>query len=180
MYEGDLDHILGMVHIKDLLRLIMEGVRLTRSALRHVPYVPETSKLDSVLAGMRRRRTHLVVVMDEYGGTAGLITIDDILEEVVGDIKAGMPGHENVYRDSKGRIHVPGTLRLEELGDYMGAHLEHEDVYTVSGLILMLLDRQPKVGNVAVHDGLKFEVTAVRGHGVEECIVSPLPPEDEG
>ncbi len=174
VFEGDLDHILGMVHIKDILRLILEDLSLTKENLRHVPYVPETSRLDSVLAGMRRRRTHLVVVMDEYGGTAGVITIEDLFEEVVGDIEGGAPGHDRIYQDAQGRTRVPGTMRLEELGDYLGLALEHEDVYTVSGLVLMLLNRQPRIGNTVTFAGLRFEVAAVRGHGVEECIVSVL------
>ncbi len=177
VFEGDLDHILGLVHIKDLLRLIMEDRPITRNDLRHVPYVPETSRLDSVLAGMRRRRTHMAVVMDEYGGTAGLITIEDLFEEVVGDIQEGVPGHDRIYQDGQGRIYVAGTMRLEEVGEHLGIPLEHEDVYTVSGLILMLLDRQPRLGNTVTLGRVKFEVTAVRGHGVAECIVTVLPEE---
>ncbi len=179
VFESDLDHILGMVHIKDVLRLILEDLPLSRDNLRHVPYVPETSRLDSVLAGMRRRRTHLAVVMDEYGGTAGLITIEDLFEEVVGDLQNGAPGHDHIYQDEQGRIHVPGTMRLEEVGEYLGMVLEHEEVYTVSGLVLMLLNRQPRLGNVVTFGRLQFEVTSVRGHGVAECIVSVLGEEDE-
>lgn len=176
VYEGDLDNILGMVHIKDLLRLMLDGRHLSEKDLRRVPYVPETSNLDVVLAAMRRRRTHLAIVMDEYGGTAGLITIEDLFEEVVGDINEGVTEQPEMYWDSSGNLHVMGTVRIDEVGEALGIPLEHEEVYTVSGLVLMLLDRQPRVGNQVVYGNVKFEVTSVRGHGVEECIVTPLSP----
>lgn len=182
VYEGDMDHILGVLHIKDLLRLLLEGLPLSRDHLRTVPYVPETSKLDGVLAAMRRRRTHMAVVMDEFGGTAGLITIEDLFDEVVGDIDQGVEEGPEIVAEEDGRFRVPGTLRLDELGEHLGITLEHEEVYTVSGLVLMLLDRQPHVGNVVTYGPVHFEVTAVRGHGVDECRVTLLSPlkEDEG
>lgn len=176
VYEADLDHILGMVHIKDLLRLMLHGRHLSRNDLRPVPYVPETSKLDAVLAAMRRRRTHLAVVMDEYGGTAGLITIENLFEEVVGDINVGVAELAEMYEDGEGRLHVLGTVRIDEVGEWLEIPLEHEEVYTVSGLVLMLLDRQPRVGDQVVYGNVRFEVASVRGHGVEECIVIPLEP----
>jgi CBS domain containing-hemolysin-like protein len=179
VFEGDLDHILGVVHIKDLLRLLLDGQTLTRDNLRRVPYVPQTSSLEVVLAAMHRRRTHMAVVMDEYGGTAGIITIEDLFEEVVGEIDEGVPGIPESYRDSLGRMHVAGTLRLDEVGEQLGISLEHEEVFTVSGLILMLLERQPRVGDSVVYDSVQFEVTTVKGHGVGESIVTLLPSEEQ-
>jgi CBS domain containing-hemolysin-like protein len=180
VYEGDLDHIVGAMHIKDILRLILDKRSPVRDDLREIPYVPETVKLEGVLAAMRRKRTHLAVVMDEFGGTAGLLTIEDLFEEVVGDIEEDVTAPAEAYSDPKGRLNVSGTLRLEEVGDLVGRTFQHEEVITVSGLVLTLLGRRPRVGDVVVYDNIRFEITDVRGRGVDRCVVTVLPDENSG
>jgi CBS domain containing-hemolysin-like protein len=170
IYEKDLDHIVGSVHIKDLLRLLLSDERIDPSQARTLPVVPETAPLDDVLAVMRRERTQMAVVIDEHGGTAGVVTLEDLFEEVVGDIEEG-PGTSEVYRDSHGRLRVPGTMRIDEVGQEFDLELEHEEVDSVSGLVLMLLGRPPVVGDAVKFERLLFQVTAVKGHGVEECAV---------
>ena len=170
VYERDLDHIVGSVHIKDLLRLLLSNEPIDASQARALPVVPETAPLDDVLAVMRRERTQMAVVIDEHGGTAGVVTLEDLFEEVVGDIEEG-PGAGEVYRDRQGRLRVPGTMRIDEVGQEFDLELEHEDVDSVSGLVLMLLGRPPVVGDIVRFQRLQFEVTAVKGHGVEECAV---------
>ncbi|HXW06099.1 MAG TPA: hemolysin family protein [Vicinamibacterales bacterium] len=169
--ERDLDHILGMIHIKDLLRVLLNGDTIGAQHARPLPLLPETAPLDAVLATMRRERTQMVVVLDEHGGTAGIVTLEDLFEEVVGDIDEGPGGPAPLYRDRQGRLRVPGTLRLDELGQEFDLDLEHEDVDSVSGLILTLLGRPPKVGDTVRYARLQLEVTAVKGHGVEEAAV---------
>lgn len=172
IYEGDLDHIIGMVHIKDLLGLLLRNEAIGRTHARPLPLVPVAAALDSVLSSMRRERTQMVIVLDEHGGTAGVVTLEDLFEEVVGDIEEGPAGTPDVYRDEESRLRVPGTMRLDELGPEFELELEHEDVDSVSGLIMTLLGRPPDVGDTVRYDGLQFTVTAVKGHGVEECAVS--------
>ena len=123
---------------------------------------------------MRRDRTQMAVVIDEHGGTAGFVTLEDLFEEVVGDIEEGRGAGPQVYRDPEGRLHVPGTMRIDEVGQEFDLDLEHEEVDSVSGLVLMLLGRPPVVGDVVRYDRLQFEVTAVKGHGVEESVVSMM------
>ena len=171
VYHRDLDHILGMIHIKDLLRVLLNGEAIGAAHARPVPLVPETAELDSVLATMRRERTQMVIVIDEHGGTAGIVTLQDLFEEVVGEIEEGPAGAPQTYRDALGRLRVKGTMRIDELGQEFDLELEHEDVDSVSGLILTLLGRPPRVGDAARYERLQFEVTAVKGHGVEECAV---------
>jgi CBS domain containing-hemolysin-like protein len=171
VYERDLDHIIGMVHIKDLLRVLLREEAITRAHARPLPLVPETAELDSVLSTMRRERTQMVIVIDEHGGTAGAVTLQDLFEEVVGDIEEGPATTPQVYRDAQGRLHVPGTMRIDELGQQFNLELEHEEVDSVSGLVLTLLGRPPRVGDTVRYDRLQFDVTAVKGHGVEECAV---------
>jgi CBS domain containing-hemolysin-like protein len=121
---------------------------------------------------MRRENAQLALVIDEHGGTSGIVTLDDLFEEVVGEIDEGPLSTPQVHRDSKGRLRVPGTLRLDELGQEFDLELEHADVDSVSGLVLMLLGRPPRPGDSVRYDRLQFEVTAVKGLGVDECAVS--------
>ena len=172
VYEKDLDHIAGMVHIKDLMRLLMADGTLTAAHARPIPVVPETAALDSVLAVMRQDRTQMAVVIDEHGGTAGIVTLEDLFEEVIGDIEEGPGSAGHVYRDPEGRLRVPGTMRVDEVGQEFDIDLEHEEVDSVSGLILTLLGRPPVVRDTVRYERLQFEVTAVKGHGVEEAAVS--------
>ena len=174
VYEQDLDHILGMIHIKDVLGLLLHEETVTAAHARPLPLMPETAELDDVLDTMRRERTQMVVVLDEHGGTAGIVTLEDLFEEVVGEIAEGPAGVPPVYRDAQGRLRVRGTVRVDEVGQEFDLDLEHEDVDSVSGLVLMLLGRTPVVGDSVRYDRLLFEVTAVKGHGVEECAVSLL------
>ena len=175
VYEGDLDHIIGMVHIKDLLRVLLRDESIRRTHARPLPLVPETARLDSVLSTMRRERTQMVIVLDEHGGTSGVVTLQDLFEEVVGEIEEGPASAPQIYHDANGRLRVPGTMRLDELGQQFDLDLEHEDVDSVSGLILTLLGRPPAVGDIVRYERLLFEVTAVKGHGVDECAVWLLP-----
>ncbi|HEU4927906.1 MAG TPA: hemolysin family protein [Vicinamibacterales bacterium] len=171
VFEKDLDHIVGMVHIKDLLRLLLREETVGAAHARPLPVVPETAALDTVLTVMRRDRTQMAVVIDEHGGTAGVVTLQDLFEEVVGDLEEGPAAGQQVYRDRHGRLRVPGTMRLDEVGQHFDLDLEHEDVDSVSGLILTLLGRPPVIGDCVKWERLQFEVTAVKGHGVEEGAV---------
>jgi magnesium and cobalt exporter, CNNM family len=172
VFEQDLDHIVGMIHIKDLLRLLLRNEAVGQGHARPLPILPETAPLDTVLATMRRERTQMVVVIDEHGGTSGIVTLEDLFEEVVGDIDEGPGSAPQPYRDPDGRLRVPGTMRLDELGQLFDLDLEHEDVDSVSGLVLTLLGRPPQVGDSVRYDRLALDVTAVKGHGVEEAAVS--------
>jgi CBS domain containing-hemolysin-like protein len=113
----------------------------------------------------------MVIVLDEHGGTSGVVTLQDLFEEVVGEIEVGPVEPPQVYRDASDHLRVPGTMRLDELGQQFDLDLEHEDVDSVSGLILTLLGRPPAVGDTVHYERLQFEVTAVKGHGVDECAV---------
>jgi CBS domain containing-hemolysin-like protein len=176
--EQDLDHIVGMIHIKDLLRLLLRNEAIGQAHARPLPLLPETAALDTVLAAMRRERTQMVIVIDEHGGTSGIVTLEDLFEEVVGDIDEGPGSPAQAYRDADGRLRVPGTMRLDELGQHFDLDLEHEEVDSVSGLILTVLGRPPQVGDAVHYDRLLLEVTSVKGHGVEEAAVTLEPDRD--
>ncbi len=180
IYEGDLDHIVGTYHIKDLLRLLLNNTTVTAAGARSAPVVPETALVDAVLGTMRRERAQFAVVIDEHGGTSGVVTLEDLFEEVVGEIDDSHGSRSAPRRDSHGRLRVPGTMRLDELGQLFDLELTHEEVDSVSGIVLTLLGRPPRVGDTVRYDRMQLDVTAMKGHGVEEAAVTLLPPvEDE-
>jgi CBS domain containing-hemolysin-like protein len=171
VYEGDLDHIIGVLHVKDLLRLMVAGARVAADDARQMPVVPETARLDEVLAVMQRERTHMALVVDEHGGVAGILTLEDLVEEVVGEIQDTDDAPALFRVATTGDLRVLGTVRLDELGEKLGMTLEHPEVDSVSGLVLALLGRAAQVGDIVNYSGLRFEVTAVRGLGVDACMV---------
>ena len=174
VYEGDLDHIAGMLHVKDILRLVQERRPIAARDLRTVPYVPEAAHLDAVLAAMRQTSTQFVVVLDEHGGTAGVVTAEDLFEEVVGRVEEAGSGTAELFRDAAGRLHAAGTVRTEELGERLGVTLEHEEVDTVSGLVLTLLGRPPETGDRVVYEDVELVVVAIEGHGVREVTAARI------
>lgn len=179
VYNGDLDRIVGSMHIKDVLRHLISNQPVTARDARELPYVPGPTPVDEVLAAMRRYRAQMAVVMDQHGGTAGLVTIEDLFEEVVGEIEEGRGG-ATLVREGPDRIRVRGTVRLTEIGEALGRPLEHRKVTTISGLVLLLLQRPAAVGDVIDWNGLRLEVTGVVGRGVAEAVVTkgPLPASD--
>jgi CBS domain containing-hemolysin-like protein len=174
VYDGDLDNVVGLVHVKDLLAGLRQGATLDAALVRDAPFVPATEPLDRVLALLRRTRSHMAVVMDEHGGTAGVLTLEDLFEEVVGDI-ADSGERPAIRRDEAGGLSAGGTVRLDELGEALGLILEDEDVDTLSGLVIARLGRPPAVGDRVEHEGVVLEVSAVRGRGVEEVRVVSAP-----
>jgi CBS domain containing-hemolysin-like protein len=175
VYIENLDQIAGVVHIKDVLRLLRDNLSLEQSGVRPIAFVPETTELNGVLEAMHKGHTHMVVVMDEHGGTAGIITIEDLCVEVVGEFEEGSEDMRELRRDSEGRLCTSGMTRLDDVGEALGLILEHDEVDTVSGLVLSLLDRPPVTGDIVNFENLQFEVLDIEGHGVAECRVTPLP-----
>jgi CBS domain containing-hemolysin-like protein len=178
VYAGDLDNIVGSVHIKDLLRHFIANRPVTANDARPLPYVPETTPLDELLSSMRRHRSQMAVVMDEQGGTAGIVTIEDLFEEVVGEIDEGR-GRLPIVRVASGRVLVKGTVRLKDAGDALGVVLEHENVLSVSGLVLTLLGRPASIGDVVTCGKVRIEVTAVAGRGVSEATLTLVQPKPQ-
>lgn len=175
VYDEDLDHVVGAIQIKEFLRQVLDGRPLSAAASRPRIFVPETTSLERVLELMHQQRMHMLVVIDEQGGTAGVVSIEDLIEEVVGEIEESPAERPDLYRDNAGRVHAAGRVRLDEVGEALGVEVKHDEVDTVSGLVLHLLERPARLGDAVVYGPLRIEVVAVAGHGVREAVVS-IPP----
>ena len=162
-----------MIHIKDLLRLLLRNEAVGQAHARPLPLVPETAALDTVLADHAARahadghRASTSTAARPASSRSRTCSKRSSATSTTGPGSAPQP-----YRDGDGRLRVPGTMRLDELGQAFDLDLEHEDVDSVSGLVLTLLGRAPAVGDSVRYDRLQIEVTAVKGHGVEEAAVT--------
>lgn len=174
VYIGDLDHIVGMLHVKDLLCRIITNESITAADVRPMPMIPETAPLDDVLVVMQRANAHIAIVIDEHGGTAGTISIEDLSEEVVGEISEDASDIPSFVEESAGIWRVAGTARLFEVGQRFDLDLEHDDVESVSGVVLAHLGRPPVVGDVVEFGRVRFEVLTLAGRGVREARVSVM------
>jgi len=179
VYGEDLDEILGVVHISDLAAAVASGQPLEQRVVREAPFVPDSTRLANVVRRMRDQRVQFAVVLDEHGGTAGIITPDDVTDELLGRVpESGAPSE--MFVDAASRLHVAGTIRLDELSERLGVVVEHEEVETVSGLVLAQLERPARVGDIVEYDGVQLRVTVVDGHGVAEAVAEVIvPSEDE-
>jgi len=176
IYREDLDDILGFVHVKDLMTVAGVDVedkvdpRLIREAL----VVPETAPLRTIMAEMRKVRSHLGIVVDEHGSTAGLITLEDIAEELVGDISDEYDRRQQrVAVDQRGRIVAAGSVRPDELSRF-GVDLPSGDYETIGGLIMDRLGRLPRRGDIVDEAGWQLRVLATEGRRVGEVEVISL------
>jgi putative hemolysin len=182
VYEGDLDHIIGFVYNKDLLRELHMGRAINlRKVLRPVLFVPETLSIDRLLDMFRKRRTQMAVVLDEYGGTEGLITLEDILEELIGDVhdEHRLDQQQEIVRRDEHSWLVDGAVNLDDLLERMG--LEElkppppRDFNTLGGLIQSTLDRIPRIGERIEWNRLSLEVVDMDGPRIDRILITVRP-----
>lgn len=166
--DGNLDQIVGMLHVKDILRLVSTQTALKTEHVRRVPYVPASASVDQLMSAMRQQRSQLAVVLDEHGGTEGIVTSEDLFEEIVGEVGDDPGRMADVHPLDDGSVAASGITRLETLGDALDVELSHEEVDSVSGLVLAVLGRPPRVGDTVRHHGVHLEVISIAGHGVGE------------
>ena len=166
VYRENIDDITGIVYAKDLLRAVSNGGRDRKlSELVRTPvFIPESKRLDDLLAEMQTTHTHMAIVVDEYGGTAGLVTIEDLLEEIVGEIEdeydVARPTFEIVSEDE---VVLDAGVSTNILDDLFSVKVDSEDFDTVGGLVIHELGRLPSVGDEASVDGLKLRVISMSG-----------------
>jgi CBS domain containing-hemolysin-like protein len=166
VYEGDLDHILGAVHVKDLLRAAREnpGDFDIRSIIRDCLVVPENKPIEQILREFQKRKLQMAIVIDEWGSVEGLITIEDVLEEIVGEIQDEFDeGEAAIEEIGDGVYAVDGRIPIIEVNEYFDLDLPHEDFDTIGGYVLGDLGRPPEPGDTVEADGTTLHVKSVHG-----------------
>ena len=183
LYQENADAIAGIVYAKDLFRYLADGAvpASLKDIARPAYFVPESKRVDDLLTEMRRQRTHMAIVVDEYGGTAGLVTIEDMLEEIVGEIEDEHDqGEEPIVRLSDTEALVEGRVSIDDLNELFHASIDATDFDTVGGCVFHHLGRIPTVGDECEADGLRLAVLSVEGHRVKRVRVTVIekPPPD--
>ena len=179
VYRGSIDNVVGMLHTKDLVRWHVSGAHdvTLASLLRPIASVHESVTADRVLRELRERRTHQALVVDEFGGTAGLLTLEDVLSELLGGVgdefKSGNPAAEST---ADGRMRVPGSMAVDEAASLLHAHWD-TDAATVGGLVTSTLGRLPTPGDRATAGSYEFEVERVVDRAVASVLVRRLEPD---
>ena len=164
VYEGGLDRIVGVAHAQEVLQAVARGEadkQPLASILRQVLFVPETKRASELLAEFRRKHQKVAVVLDEYGGTSGLVTLGDIVTELVGDMpgELGRKEPEPIVRLGEGRFEILGTTRIPEVNGELGLTLsEEEDFETLAGFVLAEMGRFPRRGESFEHQGVSFVI----------------------
>ena len=167
VYRGSLDEIVGVLHVRDLFAAMhdlgMAAVQL-ESIVRPAYVVPETKDLAALLADFRREKQHLAIVIDEYGATEGIVTLEDVLEEIVGEIEDEFDLPDtSIERIDETHIRIDGTYTIDDFNEEFGTELEEGDYHTMAGLVFGALGRQPEIGDDVQVDGLHLEVLEVDG-----------------
>ena len=164
VYEGSVDRIVGAVHVKELVRDGRVGGDDTpiREFVRPVMFVPETKKIDELLHEFQEKHTHLAMVVDEYGGTAGMVTLEDVLEEIVGEIEDEYDRSEPLVEDlGGGTYRVAAKIDIDDLNEEMNLQLPTENSDTLGGLIYEIVGKVPSVGDTVEYHGLRFVIDRV-------------------
>lgn len=175
LYDGTDDRIVGIIHAKDLLLAMVEGRHVSlHELLRPVIYIPENTTLHQALAEMRFNRSQMAVVQDEYGGTAGIVTTEDIVEELVGDIVDEYDEEEPVMVKTGSGIVVDGMTHVDDLNEEFGSNFESEEFDTIGGFVFGLFGRQPDEGESISHGGYNFCVNETDGRRIQKVTIEAI------
>ncbi|HUH08135.1 MAG TPA: hemolysin family protein [Egibacteraceae bacterium] len=174
VHDGDLDRIRGVLHVKDLLRLEpQERERATAGSLaRPALITPESRGIEDLMVDMRQQRQHIAIVVDEYGSVSGLVALEDLLEELLGEFEDESDrGSGRIRRAADGALLIPGATRPDQLREEIGVELPEGEWETVAGLVIAQLGRLPELGDETAVEGLRLRVTRLDGHRITEVAV---------
>jgi magnesium and cobalt transporter len=189
VFEDNRDNVIGILLAKDLLRFYAEKEFNVRDMLRPAVFVPEAKRLNVLLKEFRANRNHIAIVVDEYGGVSGLVTIEDVIEQIVGDIEDEYDFDEtedNILADRSGRYRVKAVTEIADFNNHFQTSFSDEDYDTVGGLVVGRFGRLPKRGESIVVDGYTFQVLRADSRKIHSLLVEkpgtqlpPLPRETE-
>ena len=181
IYKDNLDQIVGLLHAKDLLKLLGEdpGSRIPSNILRKPYFVPGNQRISKLLKDLKAKKTHLAIVTDEYGGTAGIITIEDILEEIVGEI---MDEHDReqplLSVLDEGSVMVDARLEIEKLEEYFNIELPEGEFESVGGFIIHILGKIPKPGEKVPYKNLEITIKSADDRRIDKVLITHRTPSD--
>ena len=181
VYDGTLDNIVGLIYTKDIIRILQHSsLIIIKDIIRKPIFIPDSMKLNVLLAAFKKKRVHVAVVLDEYGGTAGLITLEDLLEEIVGEIQ---DEHDTEPREfikrSETMAYAAGGFRVDELNDEFHTELPEDGPTTLAGLVVEQLGRPARKGEEIVMKDLKFTVVEAEGNRLKRLKIEKLPKEED-
>ena len=180
VFEDTMDNVIGVVHAREVLGFLANGARPPdlKSLARPAYFVPESKRVDELLAEMRRNKLSIAIVVDEYGGTAGLVTVEDLLEEIVGEIADEFDrDEESIHRISDREAILDARVSIDELEELFGVKVEEGDFDSVGGFILSHLGKMPTTGEEVRVDGLVVRILAVSGRRIKRVrVIKEEPP----
>jgi magnesium and cobalt transporter len=180
--DKDRDDVIGILLAKDLLRHYAESDSDIRGMLRPAVFIPESKRLNVLLKEFRSNRNHIAIVVNEYGGVAGLVTIEDVLEQIVGDIEDEYDFDEtedNIIRESEGVFRVKASTEIDDFNEILGTQFSDEEFDTVGGLIISRFGHLPKRGETVKFDGFQFSVLRADSRRLHAVRVTRLPREED-
>lgn len=175
VYRETIDNIVGILYARDLLAMVKTKKKdvTVKDLMRPAIFVPETKRVADLLREIQKERVHLAVVIDEYGSTAGLVTMEDLLEEIVGEIYDEYDAAtEEIENIGEGRLRVDGRAPVDDVSEYFGVDLDYPEVDSIGGLMLELFGRVPARGDTTESDGLIFNIEKVAGKRVIKVMIS--------
>jgi len=179
VYEGNLDHIVGVLYAKDLLRAVVRGEQKGLREIARKPYfTPESNKVQDVLRDLRKNRVHMAIVVDEYGGTAGAVTIEDILEEIVGPIQDeyDIGEEDEIQFISPNEVVLDGRVSVDDVNELLKLEIAADDYDTIGGYVLNQLGAAPKVGATLRLGNAELRVEAVQGTRIKKVRIKSETP----
>jgi magnesium and cobalt transporter len=179
VYEDNRDNVIGILLAKDLLKFYAEDEFNVREMLRPAVFVPEAKRLNVLLKEFRANRNHIAIVVDEYGGVAGLVTIEDVIEQIVGDIEDEYDFDEtedNIILDRNGKYRVKAVTEIADFNERFGTRFSDEDHDTIGGLVLSKFGRLPKRGEQMSSDGFDFTVLRADSRKIHALLVEKRAP----
>lgn len=179
--DEDLDRVLGFVHLKDLLHLSQRKTASLLEIRRDLLMVPESQRIDRLLRTFQQKRAQIALVLDEYGGTAGMVTVQDLVEEIVGEVPDEFqPEEQRIQEGPEGVLLIAGVTPLSEISERLGVDIESEEFDTLGGYVMGALGRLPEEGDQVQVDGHCLEVTQMQGQRIVQIQMRPTSPEPEG
>ncbi len=182
LYEENIDNIIGIIYAKDLLRFLNhngDAIDLKKVA-REAHFIPESKKISELLHEFQEKRVHLAIVVDEYGGVSGLVSLEDLLEEIVGDIQDEFDrGEPQIQKVSDTEAIMDAKVSIDQFSEMFSVQIEGDGFDTVGGFVLNQLGKIPSMGDELETQGIKISVLSTIGRRIKKVRVTKLPPQEE-